>query len=168
MRFLKVLILVVAIFLALVFLFQNQTALSQDMVLTLNLFFMEPMSSIPLPLYFMLIAAFALGALLSVCFLVWDKMHGTARFMKARWRISQLEREVEKLQKQLTAEGKKQSFFQRARQDKDGAAQGKPAEKPAGTPADKPANTKPLETSAKEAETAAPVEDIVAPDPDKP
>ena len=83
MRFLKVLILVVAIFLALVFLFQNQTALSQDMVLTLNLFFMEPMSSIPLPLYFMLIAAFALGALLSVCFLVWDKMHGTARFMKA-------------------------------------------------------------------------------------
>ena len=75
---------------------------------------------------------------------------------------------MEKLQKQLTAEGKKQSFFQRARQDKDGAAQGKPAEKPAGTPADKPANTKPLETSAKEAETAAPVEDIVAPDPDKP
>ena len=94
MRFLKVLILVVAIFLALVFLFQNQTALSQDMVLTLNLFFMEPMSSIPLPLYFMLIAAFALGALLSVCFLVWDKMHGTARFMKARWRINQLEREA--------------------------------------------------------------------------
>lgn len=156
MRFLKVLILVVAIFLALVFLFQNQTALSQDMVLTLNLFFMEPMSSIPLPLYFMLIAAFALGALLSVCFLVWDKMHGTARFMKARWRINQLEREVEKLQKQLTAEGKKQSFFQRARQGKDGVAQ------------DKPANTKPLETSAKEAEAAASVEDIVAPDPDKP
>lgn len=167
MRFLKVLILVVAIFLALVFLFQNQTALSQDMVLTLNLFFMEPMSSIPLPFYFMLIVAFALGALLSVCFLVWDKMHGTARFMKARWRISQLEREVEKLQKQLTAEGKKQSFFQRARQGKDGAAQDKPAEKPE-APAEKPANTKPLETTAKEAEAAAPVEDIVAPDPDKP
>lgn len=168
MRFLKVLILVVAIFLALVFLFQNQTALSQDMVLTLNLFFMEPMSSIPLPLYFMLIAAFALGALLSVCFLVWDKMHGTARFMKARWRINQLEREVEKLQKQLTAEGKKQSFFQRARQGKDGVAQDKPAEKPAEASADKPANTKPLETTAKEAEAAASVEDIVAPDPDKP
>lgn len=168
MRFLKVLILVVAIFLALVFLFQNQTALSQDMVLTLNLFFMEPMSSIPLPLYFMLIAAFALGALLAVCFLVWDKMHGTARFMKARWRINQLEREVEKLQKQLTAEGKKQFFFQRARQGKDGVAQDKPAEKPAETPADKPANTKPLETTAKEAEAAASVEDIVAPDPDKP
>ena len=134
----------------------------------LNLFFMEPMSSIPLPLYFMLIAAFALGALLSVCFLVWDKMHGTARFMKARWRINQLEREVEKLQKQLTAEGKKQSFFQRARQGKDGVAQDKPAEKPAEAPADKPANTKPLETTAKEAEAAASVEDIVAPDPDKP
>lgn len=164
MRFLKVLILVVAIFLALVFLFQNQTALSQDMVLTLNLFFMEPMSSIPLPLYFMLIAAFALGALLSVCFLVWDKMHGTARFMKARWRISQLEREVEKLQKQLAAEGKKQSFFQRARQGKEDAAQEKPVEKSV----EKPANTKPLETTAKEAEAAASVEDIVAPDPDKP
>lgn len=156
MRFLKVLILVVAIFLALVFLFQNQTALSQDMVLTLNLFFMAPMSSIPLPFYFMLIVAFVLGALLSVCFLVWDKMHGTARYMKARWRIGQLEREVEKLQKQLAAEGKKQSFFQRARQGKEAAEQ------------EKPANTKPLETTAKEVEAAAPVEDIVAPDPDKP
>lgn len=162
MRFLKVLILVVAIFLALVFLFQNQTALSQDMVLTLNLFFTAPMSSIPLPFYFLLIAAFALGALLSVCFLVWDKMHGTARFMKARWRISQLEREVAGLQKQLAAEGKKQSFFQRVRQ-------GRKEETSAPAPvAEKPANAKPLETVNKEAETAAPVEDIVAPDPDKP
>lgn len=159
MRFLKVLILVVAIFLALVFLFQNQTALSQDMVLTLNLFFTAPMSSIPLPFYFLLIAAFALGALLSVCFLVWDKMHGTARFMKARWRISQLEREVASLQKQLAAEGKKQSFFQRVRQSK---------KEDAPAAAEKPANAKPLETVNKEAETAAPVEDIVAPDPDKP
>lgn len=160
MRFLKVLILVVAIFLALVFLFQNQTALSQDMVLTLNLFFTAPMSSIPLPFYFLLIAAFALGALLSVCFLVWDKMHGTARFMKARWRISQLEREVANLQKQLAAEGKKQSFFQRVRQSR--------KEEAPAVAAEKPANAKPLETVNKEAETAAPVEDIVAPDPDKP
>ena len=44
----------------------------------------------------------------------------------------------------------------------------KPVEKSVETPVEKPANTKPLETTAKEAEAAASVEDIVAPDPDKP
>lgn len=157
MRFLKVLILVVAIFLALVFLFQNQTALSQDMVLTLNLFFVPPMSSIPLPFYFLIIAGFVLGALLSICFLVWDKVHNSARLMKARWRIGQLEREVASLHKQLNSDGKKPSFFQRMKHTRDAKDAAKEA--PETRPAEEDAPTK--------AQPASLPEDVVAPAPDK-
>ena len=58
MRYVKVLLLAILFFLALVFFFQNQNALSQNLVLTLNLFFLPPMTSIPLPFYFMVVAAF--------------------------------------------------------------------------------------------------------------
>ena len=47
MRYIKVLLLAIVFFLALVFFFQNQGPLSQDMVLTLHLFFIPPMHSIP-------------------------------------------------------------------------------------------------------------------------
>ncbi|MDR2056015.1 MAG: LapA family protein [Desulfovibrio sp.] len=101
MRYLKVLLLVVLVFLALVFFFQNQNALSQNLVLTLNLFFIPAMSSIPLPFYFIVITAFFLGALLTLSCLVWDKAHLSAKLLKNKWRIGSLEREVEKLQKKL-------------------------------------------------------------------
>ena len=54
MRYIKVLILAVFIFLCLIFFFQNQAALSQEMQMTLNLFFIPPMTSITLPFYFLL------------------------------------------------------------------------------------------------------------------
>jgi ATP adenylyltransferase len=102
MRYLKVLLLVVLVFLALVFFFQNQNALSQDLVLSLNLFFIPAMSSIPLPFYFIVISSFFLGAILAFSLLVWDKVSLTAKLMKSKWRIGNLEREVEKLHKKLS------------------------------------------------------------------
>ena len=97
MRYLKVLLLVLLIFFSLVFFFQNQTALSTAMTLKLNLFFVPEMTSIPLPFYFIVIVAFFVGALLAVALLLWDKMHLTARYMKSKWRVAALEREVAKL-----------------------------------------------------------------------
>ena len=99
MRYLKVLLLVLLIFFSLVFFFQNQTALSTAMTLKLNLFFVPEMTSIPLPFYFIVIVAFFVGALLAVALLLWDKMHLTARYMKSKWRVAALEREVAKLKK---------------------------------------------------------------------
>lgn len=101
MRYVKVLLLAILFFLALVFFFQNQNALSQNLVLTLNLFFLPPMASIPLPFYFLIVAAFFVGAVLALAFLVWDKVNLSARLMKSKWRVSSLEREMEKLRKQL-------------------------------------------------------------------
>ena len=111
MRYIKVLLLAVVFFLALVFFFQNQGALSQSMVLTLNLFFVPAMSSIALPFYFLVIAAFACGALMTLGFLVWDKVNLTARLMKQKWQISSLEREVEKLKKKAGVDTARAQFL---------------------------------------------------------
>lgn len=114
MRYVKVLLLAVVFFLSLVFFFQNQASLSQQLVLTLNLFFIPPMSSIPLPFYFLVEAAFALGALFTLCFLVWDKVNLSARLLKHKWQISSLEREVEKLRKKLGSETARATFLRKA------------------------------------------------------
>ena len=111
MRYIKVFLLAIIFFLALVFFFQNQAALSQSMVLTLNLFFIPAMSSISLPFYFLVIAAFACGALLTLGFLVWDKVSMSARLMKQKWQIGSLEREVEKLKKKAGIDTARAQFL---------------------------------------------------------
>lgn len=101
MRYIKVLVLAIFIFLALIFFFQNQAPLSQQMELSLNLFFIPPMTSIQLPFYFIVIAAFFVGCLLTLFWLVWDKFITSSKLMKTRWNESRLEREVADLKKQL-------------------------------------------------------------------
>ena len=140
MRYIKVLLLVLLIFFSLVFFFQNQTALSTAMTLKLNLFFVPEMTSIPLPFYFIVIVAFFVGALL-----LWDKMHLTARYMKSKWRVSALEREVAKLKKSLDGETARGDFLRKVSQEKAQAIEAAPA---------------------KEKAEAKP-EEVTAPDPDK-
>ena len=113
MRYIKALVLAILIFLALVFFFQNQTALSQQLELTLNLFFIPPMTSIPLPFYFVVIAAFLVGALLSLALLFWDRCNTSAKLVKSRWHITSLEKELAKLKKDAEGAGEKHSFFHR-------------------------------------------------------
>lgn len=101
MRYIKTLLLACLFFVLLIFFFQNQAVLSQDLQLTLNLFFVSAMTSIKLPFYFLIITAFFLGVVLSLSLLVWDKINLSAKIIKSNWQIKSLEREVEKLQKQL-------------------------------------------------------------------
>ena len=142
MRYIKFLLLAIVFFLALVFFFQNQGPLSQDMVLTLHLFFIPPMHSIPLPFYFLVIVAFALGALLTLSFLVWDKLNLSARLMKHKWHISNLEREMAKLKKKSDVEASKFSILQKNKEKTEGA---------------QAAETKPVQTA----------DESLVPDPDK-
>lgn len=107
MRYIKVLVLAVFLFLALMFFFQNQAPLSQQMEMDLNLFFIPPMKSIPLPFYFIVIAAFFVGCLLTLFWLVWDKFISSSRLMKTRWEVSRLKSEVDRLQKSLNAANEK-------------------------------------------------------------
>ena len=168
MRYVKVLLLAVVFFLSLVFFFQNQASLSQQLVLTLNLFFSPPMSSIPLPFYFLVVAAFALGALFTLCFLVWDKVNLSARLLKHKWQISSLEREVEKLRKKLGSETARATFLRKA--DKAAALEAK-----TGGKADKAAALEAKTGGKADAAACAPQgADLtaegaaLAPDPDRP
>jgi hypothetical protein len=94
MRYLKVLLLVLAFFFSMLFLFQNQEILAREMPLKLDLFFLPPMQPTPLPTYFILLAGFLLGALCAMALLVWDKLALSAKLMKARWKIRDLEKEL--------------------------------------------------------------------------
>ncbi|MBO4301141.1 MAG: LapA family protein [Desulfovibrio sp.] len=114
MRYIKVLLLAIFFFVALVFFFQNQAALSQSVELTLNLFFLPAMKSIALPFYFLIIAGFACGALLTLAFLVWDKVHSSAKLVKQKWQISSLERAVARGKKQAEAEAARADFLEKA------------------------------------------------------
>lgn len=101
MRYIKVLVLAVFLFLAFIFFFQNQTPLSQQMQMTLDLFFIPPMTSISLPFYFILIAAFLIGCLLTLAMLVWDKFIASSKLMKSKWEITRLQGQVKQLEKKL-------------------------------------------------------------------
>lgn len=99
MRYLKALLIVILLFFGITFFFQNQMSLSQDVVLTINLFFIPPMSSIPLPFYFIILSAFFVGALLTMSLLAWDKFCNSAKMLKTKLYIGKLERELEKYRK---------------------------------------------------------------------
>lgn len=101
MRYIKVLILAVFFFLALVFFFQNQTVLSQKIPLTMDLFFIPPFTSIPLPFYFLVIGGFLVGCLLSLCWLLWDKVSTSAKLVKTRWKLQSTEAELGRINKEL-------------------------------------------------------------------
>ena len=63
MRYIKVLLLVILFFLVMMFFVQNQSAFSQAVALKLDLLFLPPVESAPLPFYTLLIICFVLGAL---------------------------------------------------------------------------------------------------------
>ncbi len=75
------------------------------MELKLDLFFIPPMSSISLPFYFLLICAFFLGVVLSLIFLVWDRLNLSARIMKDKWQIQNLSNKLAKAEKLVEEKG---------------------------------------------------------------
>lgn len=101
MRYIKLLILAVLIFFAVLFFVQNQAPLSQEMMLTLNLFFIPPFTSIPLPFYFVAIGSFLIGCFLAGIWLFWDKVTSTGRVIRLHSKVKSLKREVESLQEKL-------------------------------------------------------------------
>lgn len=101
MRYLKILLLALFIFFAVLFFIQNQAPLSQEMTLSLNLFFIPVCTSIPLPFYFIVVAAFCIGCILSMLWFMWDKFNTSARLVRGRWKIAGLEKEITSLKKQV-------------------------------------------------------------------
>ena len=109
MRYIKVLLLVILFFLVMMFFVQNQSAFSQAVALKLDLLFLPPVESAPLPFYTLLIICFVLGALCILAMLMWDRVSLSAKLTMANMRARGFEKDVAKalktneaLQKKLT------------------------------------------------------------------
>ena len=110
MRYIKVLLLVILFFLVMMFFVQNQSAFSQAVALKLDLLFLPPVESAPLPFYTLLIICFVLGALCILAMLMWDRVSLSAKLTMANMRARSFEKDVAKalktneaLQKKLDA-----------------------------------------------------------------
>lgn len=97
MRYIKVVLLVLIFFFFAIFVVQNHGILGQDVAFRLNLFVIPPLESIPLPLYFIVLIALVLGALVCVLFLAGDRIKMTFALHRANKRINVLEQEVAQL-----------------------------------------------------------------------
>ncbi len=101
MRYLKVFLLVLIFFVVMMFFVQNQASFADPVVLKLDLFFIEPIETIPLPLYSVMLICFALGAFIVLLMLMWDRLTLSSRAMAARRRAAGLEKKLTKLEGEL-------------------------------------------------------------------
>lgn len=107
MRYIKVFLLVLVFFFVMMFFVQNQGSFSDPVVLHLDLLFLEPMESIPMPLYSLMLICFALGALMVLLMLMWDRLTATGYLAGARRRITSLEKQLKASQESAEAEKEK-------------------------------------------------------------
>lgn len=94
MRYIKVFLLVLVFFVVMMFFVQNQASFADPVTLRLDVLFLPPMESMPMPLYAIMLVCFALGALLVLAMLMWDRMTITSRLASARRRVTALEKKL--------------------------------------------------------------------------
>lgn len=102
MRYLKVFFMVLVFFIVMMFFVQNQASFADPVVLKLDLLVIEPIETIPLPLYSVMLICFALGAFLVLLMLMWDRVALSSRVMAARRRANAFEKKLNKVESELT------------------------------------------------------------------
>ena len=107
MRYIKVFLLVIVFFFVMMFFVQNQASFADPVVLRLDLLFMPPKESIPLPLYSLMLICFALGALMVLFMLMWDRMASASHLAGARRRVKSLEKQLQSAEAAAAAEKEK-------------------------------------------------------------
>ena len=107
MRYIKVLLLVVLFFLIMMFFVQNQGAFSQTMPLKLDLLFIAPLESAPLPFYTLLVICFVLGGLCVLAMLLWDRLSLSAKVTMSNMRARTFEKDLQNSVKNTEAVQKK-------------------------------------------------------------
>ena len=102
MRYIKVFLLVLVFFVVMMFFVQNQASFSDPVTLRLDVLFLPSMESMPIPLYAIMLACFAVGAVLVLLMLIWDRIVVMGRLSAAQVRLEKERTEVEtKLQQKL-------------------------------------------------------------------
>lgn len=95
MRYLKVFLLVLVFLLVMMFFVQNQASFSDPVTLHMDMLFMPPMQSLPLPLYAIMLICFSLGALLVLLMLIWDRMAIMSRLSSVKRKSAALEKKLQ-------------------------------------------------------------------------
>jgi uncharacterized integral membrane protein len=121
MRYIKVFLLVLFFLLVMMFFVQNQASFSDPVTLRLDLLFLTPVESIPLPLYSIMLICFAMGALSVLLMLIWDRMTIMFRLSSLKREKNALGKKLEKLQADLDKAG---DALRLAGQQADGAPRG--------------------------------------------
>ena len=97
MRFIRVFLAICVFFLAVIFVVQNSEFLGQTTQFKLDLFVTGARQTIPLPLYFVILAAFLLGGFAAIFFLLCDRIRLGFKLGSAKRKIKRLERELTSL-----------------------------------------------------------------------
>ena len=101
MRYIKVFLLVLLFFVIMMLFVQNQASFSDAVTLKFDPMFAPAMQSIPLPRYALLLICFALGALVVLSMLLWDRLTLTSRLGAARRRGNSLQKQLDKANAQI-------------------------------------------------------------------
>ena len=108
MRYLKVLLMILLFFLVTLFFVDNQGAFSYKLPLKLDLRIFPPISTEqPIPCYFMLLACFLLGSIITLLMLVWDRLSLSTRLSLCRMRSNGLEKDLNRARKTKVADAQK-------------------------------------------------------------
>jgi len=96
MRYLKALLLIAFFFVSMLFFVQNTEDLSRTLVIKLDVFSWN-YASTELPIYLMILASFAIGAVAACLYFIADKIKGAAQLREAKSRVASLEKELSQL-----------------------------------------------------------------------
>ena len=94
MRYIKVFLLVLVFFVVMMFFVQNQASFSDPVTLRLDVLFLPSMESMPIPLYAIMLACFAVGAVLVLLMLIWDRIVVMGRLSASHRKITALEKKL--------------------------------------------------------------------------
>jgi lipopolysaccharide assembly protein A len=96
MKYLKAFLLIVFFFVSMLFFVQNTGDLSRSVVIKLSVLSFS-YSSPELPIYLMILASFAIGALVACLYFMADKLRGAAAVREEKARVASLQAELSKL-----------------------------------------------------------------------
>ena len=115
MRYIKVLLLVLLFCLVMLFFVDNQQAFTSKFPLTLDLRVIPAFTTAsPVPCYFLMLAAFLLGALCTLVMLIWDRISLSARIGMLKMRASGFEKDLNRARKsQGESENKNKELTER-------------------------------------------------------
>ena len=98
MRYLKVFLLVLIFLLVMMFFVQNQDSFSDPVVLHFDSLVFQPVQSMPLPLYVIMLLCFTFGALLVLAMLLWDRVCIQGRFVSCKHKVNGLEKKLQAIE----------------------------------------------------------------------